>query len=65
MLETNIINSDVCFFLRTVRITQVAHTAINVFLVSMVILVKEPLKTVSPAPVHSISHPISESQTYL
>lgn len=60
MLETEIIIFDVHFFLRTVRITQVAHTAINVSLVTMVILVKEPLKTVSPVPVHSIFHPISE-----
>ena len=60
MHEIKIINSDVHFFLRTVRITQVAHTAINVFLVSTVTLVKEPLKTVNLVPVHSISHPISE-----
>lgn len=60
MFETKIINFNVHVFLRTVRITQVAHTAINVFLVSMVILLKEPLKIVSRVPVHSISHPISE-----
>lgn len=60
MLETGIINSDVHFFLRIVRITLMAHIAINVFLVSMVILLKEPLTTVSPVPVHSIAHPISE-----
>ena len=60
MLDTEIINSDVHFFLRTVRITLVACIAINVFLVSMVMLLKEPLMTVSPVPVHSISHPISE-----
>lgn len=43
----------------TVRITQMAHIAINVFLVFMAIRLKEPLKTVSPVPVHSISHRIT------
>lgn len=43
----------------TVRITQVAHIAINVFLVFMATLLKEPLKTVSPVPVHSASHLIT------
>lgn len=60
LLEIKIINFDVHFFLSTVRITQMAHIAINVSLVFMAILLKEPLKTVSPVPVHSISHPISE-----
>lgn len=64
MLQTKVMNW--ChFFLRTVRTTQVAPIAMNVFLVSMVIPLEGPLKIVSPVPVHSTSHQISKYQVDL